>query len=350
MRNMIAFILIAALLAALLLGCAQTGSDPTETNTDILLDPQATSEATVSATSEYPLSNPNADATTQRVYEYLCQLSGNGVLSGQQESTWMGSPDYEMDYIYEQTGKYPAIRGLDYMHDDFDGVNARAIEWWEKGGLVTICWHTGCDFVGEWSDATADEIDDWDAVLTEGTEEYEAFVAGMDKAAQALLQLQEAGVTVIWRPFHEFDGMWFWWGKGGTQSFIALWQLMYTRYTEYWGLNNLIWVLPYSGNGTAYKYWYPGDEYCDVLGADSYDGGVQTRLYEKLTELNSTKPCCFHECGTNPTAEEFQTTPWIWFMTWHTEHITDYNTPEDLSALYNSDYVITLDELPSFTD
>lgn len=293
------------------------------------------------------LSNPNATEEAKQLYEYLCSLSGNAVLSGQMESTWMGSPDYEMDYIFEKTGKYPAIRGLDYMHDDFQGANDRAIKWWSEGGIVTIMWHTGCDFYGEWADALADDISDWDATLTPGTAEYNKFIAGMDKAAEALLELQEAGVPVIWRPFHEFDGGWFWWGKGGSENFIRLWRQMYDRYTDHWGLNNLIWVLPYSGNGKAYANWYPGDEYCDIIGADSYAGGVQNRLYKLLTLVSdSGKPYCFHECGTNPTAEELQTTPWVWFMTWHTDHITKNNDPEDLKALYNSDYVITKDELP----
>ena len=70
------------------------------------------------------------------------------IISGQQESTWVGGEQYEFEYIYEKTGKYPAIRGLDYMNDDFEGVNRRAIEWYEKGGIVSICWHCGSDFSG----------------------------------------------------------------------------------------------------------------------------------------------------------------------------------------------------------
>lgn len=342
--------LIAAILCLVLL-CGCTGPalpDETEPPTEATEPTQTEQVETKPAgyVSKYPMSNPNATEETRKLYDYLCSLSGVGCLSGQQESTWMGSADYEMNIIFEATGKYPAIRGLDYMHDDFAGVNQRAIEWWGKGGIVTIMWHTGSDFSGEWADALADEIQDWDAVLTEGTPEYDAFVAGMDKAAQALLELQEAGVPVIWRPFHEFDGQWFWWGKGGSRNFIKLWQLMYDRYTNHWGLNNLIWVLPYSGNGQAYGSWYPGDAYCDIVGADSYNGGVQQKLFEKVNLVCSSKPHCFHECGTNPTAEELQTTPWIWFMTWHTTYITDSNTPEALRELYNSQYVITLDELP----
>lgn len=338
--------LIAALLCILLLcGCTQEPASPATSSTPATTT-QPTEPSGDGYEEKYHLSNPNATVEAQILYDYLCELPGVGVLSGQQESTWMGTPDYEINYVYDNTGKYPAIRGLDYMHDDFNGVNQRAIEWWNKGGIVTIMWHTGCDFYGEWADCMADEITDWDAVLTEGTEEYDAFVAGMDKAAKALLELQEAGVPVLWRPFHEFDGQWFWWGKGGSANFIKLWQLMYDRYTNHWDLNNLIWVLPYSGNGSGYSRWYPGDEYCDIVGADSYNGGVQDRLYNLVDKVCDTKPHCFHECGTNPTAEDFQKTHWIWFMTWHTDHITGQNDPAALNALYNSDYVITLDELP----
>lgn len=297
------------------------------------------------------LSNPNSNETTKRIYSYLCSLSGEGVLTAQQESTWMGSSEYEMDYIYSASGKYPAMRGLDYMNDDFEGVNKRASEWWNRGGLVTICWHTGADFIGEWKDASNDEILEWDAVLTSGTTENKQFIEGMDKAAKALLQLQEQGVTVIWRPFHEFDGGWFWWGKGGPENFIKLWRLMYERYTDYWHLNNLIWVLGYSHNGEEYRKWYPGDDYCDIVGADSYDGGAQPKLYRKVNAVNkNNKPMCFHECGTNPTEAELRKTKWIWFMTWHTEYLTENNSEEAINALYNSDYVITLDELPSFNN
>lgn len=298
---------------------------------------------------EASLSNPNANEVTKNIYSYLCDLYGKGSLGAQQESIWMNSPEYEMDYIYGASGKYPAIRGLDYMNDDFDGVNGRACEWWNRGGLVTICWHTGSDFSGEWKDAMNDIITDWDAAVTNGTPENKQLIDGMDKAAQALSELQDKGVTVIWRPFHEFDGQWFWWGKGGADNFIKLWQMMYDRYTDYWHLNNLIWVLGYSHIGKEYDNWYPGDEYCDIVGADSYDGGAQPELYEKIMKINkSNKPMCFHECGANPNANELRETPWIWFMTWHTEYLIDNNDEKSLNELYNSDYVITLDELPVF--
>lgn len=296
----------------------------------------------------YQLSNRKANDTTKAVYAYLSEVSGSHVLSAQQESTWMGTPEYEMDYLQKTTGRLPAMRGLDFMHDDFWGVIVRASAWWKKGGLVTICWHTGADFSGEWKDCMETSVQDWDAVLTEGTPEHQRFLDGMDKAAKALKELEKRGVTVIWRPFHEFDGKWFWWGKGGAANFVRLWRLMYDRYTNYWALNNLIWVLGYSHQRLGYHGWYPGDEYVDIIGADSYQGGAQNKLYRALRKITTNKPFAFHECGTNPTAEELSTTPWSWFMTWHTNYLTEENKPEKLRELYNSDYVVTLDELPDF--
>lgn len=297
------------------------------------------------------LSNPNASAEAVKLYSYVCSVYGNQIISGQQESTWVDGEQYEFEYIYENTGKYPAIRGLDYMNDDFDGVNRRAVEWHEKGGIVTICWHCGSDFSGSWAESMNTEIVDWDKALTEGTAEYEKLIAGMDKGAKALLELKEKGIPVLWRPFHEADGQWFWWGKGGNRNFKKLWKLMYERYTEYWELDNLIWVLGLSERGEDYRKWYPGDRYVDIVGADSYIDGPNQNLYKKVKNVvGKNKPICFHECGKIPTVEELKSTnsKWVWFMAWHTEYMIDRNNMEDLYSIYNDEYVITLDELPKW--
>ena len=294
------------------------------------------------------LSNPNASAEAKKLYDLLYYPNEEfGVaLSAQQESTWMGSEDYEFSYIYERTGKTPVIRGFDYMNDDFDGVNKRAIKWHGNGGFVTICWHCGSDFSGEWKDAMEDEVADWERMLTEGTKEYKVMLKGMDKAAKALKKLSDKNIPVLWRPFHELDGDWFWWGKGGSENFRKLWQIMYDRYTNHWKLNNLIWVLGYSHKMIKMEDWYPGDEYCDIIGADTYDIAIGTTLYRKVSGITKApKPLCLHECGQNPAVSDFKKAPWSYFMTWHTEYLTDKNTNEALRELYNSDIVITLDEL-----
>ena len=294
------------------------------------------------------LSNPEASLLAKQLYAFIAETEGKASLSGQQESTWMGSADYETDYIFEATGKYPVIKGFDYMNDDFEGVNERAKQWWNKGGVVTICWHCGSDFSGEWKDCMEDEVADWEKMLTEGTDEYNEMIAGMDKAAKALKELQQENIPVLWRPFHEFDGNWFWWSKGTAENFKAMWRIMYQRYTEYWQLDNLIWVLGFSDQGEKSRAWYPGDEYCDIIGADTYQTDIFGKLYFKMKLMTTaSKPLCLHECGDNPTVSELEKYPWCWFMTWHTEYLTDRNTAQELNELYNSDFVITLDEFVS---
>lgn len=292
------------------------------------------------------LSNPNASESAKALYQYIADLNGKAVLSAQQESTWMGSPDYEIDYIRNKTEKSPVIKGFDYMNDDFEGVNKRAVEWHEKGGIVTICWHCGSSFSGEWSDCMNSAVEDWEKMLTEGTEEYEAMINGMDKAAKALKELCEKDIPVLWRPFHEFDGTWFWWSKGSAEDFKKMWQIMYERYTDYWKLDNLIWVCGFSDQGEDSKQWYVGDEFCDIIGADTYNIELNKKLYKKMKAITKApKPLCLHECGTNPTETDLKDTPWSFFMTWHTEYLTDNNTDEALKALYNSEFIITLDEV-----
>lgn len=292
---------------------------------------------------KHRLSNQNANEITSRTYDYICEMYGNKMLSCQQESTWMDSPDYEMNYIEKTTGKLPAMRGLDFMNGDFEGVVQRSKEWWKKGGLVTICWHTGVNGAG-YQESLGDNPD-FNKILTEGTDDYNAMIENWDKAANALLELQEAGIPVLWRPFHEFDGQWFWWGKGGNENFVKLWQMMYDRFTNKFGLNNLIWVLGYSGE--VKEGWYPGDDYCDIIGSDTYDNSTNANAWKKLEAIGTDKPLAFHECGNLPRFTGFVNDEcmWSWFMIWHTDYIKGNNV-KNLTDIYNREEVITLDELP----
>lgn len=300
------------------------------------------------------LSNENAIENAKILYAYLQEIYGKYCLTGQMESTWMGSPDYEMNYLTENTGKLPAIRGMDFIHNDFQGVADRAADWWERGGIPTICWHTGADFASGYDECLADDIN-WEEAFVPGSDTYNSLISGMDRAVPYLQQLEDAGVPVLWRPFHELDGGWFWWSKGGSDNFIKLWQLMYSRYTDYWGLDNLIWVYGYSSNGGVMAEWYPGDAYVDLVGADSYAAGAEARLYEECVKVAPEgMPIVFHECGRIPTEQEMKDAKaeWLFFMVWTTEHLTETeNQPLDsLYKIYNSDYFLTLDELPDFSN
>jgi len=292
-----------------------------------------------------PLSNPEASPEAKTVYRYLGRMYGRAILSGQQESTWVrGNPEDEMEYIRAVSGKLPAIRGLDYIA--YNGVTERAAAWWARGGIPSICWHWGAPTRGTGYEASKRTID-LEEALTPGTALHQAMMADLDRTAAELAQLRDAGVPVLWRPFHEHNGGWFWWGKGGAERFKRLWVLMYTHYTQTHRLNNLIWVFGYASKPDA--DWYPGDAYVDIAGADAYSPGTQHSMFESLAGIVGPEiPLCYHECGPMPDPDALVAdgTPWAWFLTWHTKHLKQQNTAEQVRKVYTHPYVVTLDELP----
>ena len=343
MKNAITAICAAVVLAAAVSGCGANEKSSSSAKSASTASTSSRSAESTEYKAKYNLSNPNADVNTKKIYDYLCESFGTYMLTCQQESTWMSSPEYEMEIIEKATGKLPAMRGLDFMNNDFDGVVERSEQWHEKGGLVTICWHTGVG--GSGYHESLDENPDYEKLLTEGTDEYNEMMSSWDNAAKALQKLRDEGITVLWRPFHEFDGQWFWWGKGGSENFIKLWQLMYDKFTKEYELNNLIWVLGYSGE--VKDGWYPGDDYCDIIGSDTYDNSTNKNAWTKLEALNTGKPLAFHECGNVPSIDKFESDGdlWSWFMIWHTDFVKNQNK-DNLFEVYNSEKVITLDELP----
>jgi mannan endo-1,4-beta-mannosidase len=170
-------------------------------------------------------------------------------------------------------------------------------------------------------------------------------IANWDRAARALSELQDAGVVVLWRPFHEFDGGWFWWGKGSPEDFIRLWRMMYKRFTDDFHLNNLIWVLGYSGE--VREGWYVGDDFCDVIGSDTYDGSEHKNGWDKLLRIGAkNKPFAFHECGRIPSIQAFleKDCLWSWFTIWHTSW-AEANRGSLLREFYNDEHVLSLEDI-----
>lgn len=366
-RKLLSLFLSASLALPCLTGCGGGNSDAQDTpsitetapedtadntdspeNTEDDGAPEEDAASAIEITHVRDLSNPNASEKAQLVYDYLCSVTGQGIISGVEETVGSNS-NAEIQYIKKVADKYPALRGFDFINDDFDGVVSRAKFWAnDMNGLVTIGWHWGAPPDGIGYESSKGSVD-MDELLTEGTDLYNAMIEQMDIAAEALKELQDAGVIVLWRPFHEFDGQWFWWGKGGSEKFIELWQLMYDRYTNYHGLNNLIWVLGYSNQ--VKQNWYPGDEYVDVCGADSYANGTRKALYKLVSDFAAEgMPVPLHECDNIPNPDELiaEGTNWTWFMTWTLSYIKEKNTLDELNYIFNHDYVITLDELPDF--
>lgn len=273
------------------------------------------------ASAELKLCNANATAEAQRVWTVLCQLYGNRIISGVVANVDWNT--IEAENVHGWTGRYPALNTFDYIHayrckdvDPDSDIDYRDIspvlDWWNKGGLVSCMWH--------WKMPTKDGKDmDYDPdktnytakkVIDTSTAEYVKAVHDIDQIAEYLKLLQDANIPVIWRPLHEAAGNswpiigripWFWWGKGGADSFKSLWRMMYDRLTNYHHLNNLIWVWTSQVDDDD---WYPGDGYVDIVGRDSYKCSASNAKsnFNDLSKLYPTKLITLSECGNEETA------------------------------------------------
>ncbi|MCH5324630.1 MAG: hypothetical protein J1E39_05380 [Eubacterium sp.] len=328
------------------------------------------------------LCNPYANLKTQNIYQYLRAVYGNRTLSGQ--CTDYGK-NTETDAIYKGYEKYPAVRTFDFIYDSPSFCKGEpqakdvdlAIQWSKDGGLVVFDWHwyapmNECEFYSDkttfdLSNAVTDEDiahlspDDVQKLYDDGkiSEEALAIINDIDNISALMQRMEDENVTVMWRPLHEASGGWFWWGSAGVDSYKWLWKLMYERMTDYYELDNLIWVW----NAQAAD-WYPGDEYCDICAIDIYNqaydyGPSPSTLAEVSGWANNGKLVTMSECATMPDPDLIvrDNAYWLWFAVWNWDYIVmsgttylsdKYTSFDMMEKVYNSDVIITRDQLPNF--
>ena len=185
----------------------------------------------------------------------------------------------------------------------------------------------------------------------EGTWENKVFTEDLKNAAAYLKLLRDADIPVLWRPFHEAAGGWFWWGKDAA-SFKSLWIAMF-NYFKTEGLDNLIWVWTTEGNDSD---WYPGDQYVDIVGRDVYNKETADCVseYTSIAGNYGNKIVSLSECGTVGLISEQWASGarWSWFMPWYD------GTNEDGSPVVHADeawwkdamsqeFVVSREDLPS---
>ncbi len=317
------------------------------------------------------LSNPNADGHTKMLYNFPKDIYGKYSLSGQFAGNGRESDEYKA--ILGATGKSFAVLGLDvgnYTHTaQVNGAECMAVEYahdwyYNAGGIVQMCWHWLSPIV-----AVADGKEWWDSFRAESSKiDLEAVMNGEDElvhkkllddiedVAEQLKRLQEDGVPVLWRPLHEASGGWFWWGKSGAEAYKKLWRELYDQLTNVYGLNNLIWV--WNGQDAD---WYPGDDVVDIVAWDIYPGereyGSFSPTFAKCADCSGeTKLIALSEngCVMDPELTWRDNARWLFWGTWSGEFCVrdgalseQYTDKSMLQKAYDSEYTLTLDELPN---
>ena len=330
------------------------------------------------------LSNENATKATQDLMEFLASTYAAKTISGQTEFmdyNDLGNKTGLRDFnkVVEMTGQSPAIVAFDLMDYSSSRINCGAEpgvlsenminEHNAKNVILSPLWHwnaptklkdTNCSGTGDtaWYSGfytTATTFNLKTALADTNSADYQALISDMDDIAAELKKFADADIPLLWRPLHEAEGAWFWWGASDAESFKALWTLMYERFTEVHQLNNLIWV--YTGAGSLSNDWYPGDDYVDVVGYDGYDGTnsgnpFKTQFDTLRDRFDGKKLLALTETGTIPNIElmQQQNVWWSYFVTWNSEGSTEYGPQNadaaQTTASYTFDGTLNLDDVP----
>lgn len=310
--------------------------------------------------------NKNASLEARKLLQYLYDVAGKQIITGQHTQSVAME---EIDYIKDQTGKTPKLRGFELLsyspNIKYEGASYACLkevyenrntlkvakEWAlkEKGnGILAFTFHWFSPLYGEdKSFYTEHTAFDPEKVLVTGTAERKAFFDDMDVIAKELAVFRDLNIPILWRPFHESEGKWFWWGSKGPAVAAQLYKLMFDYYVNHHHLDNLLWV-----SNCPLKEGYPGDEYVDVITRDLYpqDNAPTdfSKQYEELcNNIGSDKVKALAEIGRIPDIDLLKKSriPWAYYMTWSHEFcIGESNNPtERLKRMYASDYAITLD-------
>ena len=293
------------------------------------------------------------------ILNFLEETAGRKIITGQHTQT---NPMEEIDYIREVTGAEPLLRGFELLsyspninYEDSDedcltevyenrGTVETALDWAKNtNGIVTLTFHWFSPIGGRDKSFYSKNTDfDAEKILMENTPERDAFYRDMDVIAEQLRKFQEADVSVLWRPFHEAEGDWFWWGAKGPVVASKLYCMMFEYYTNVLHLDNLLWVW-----NCPIREAYPGDAYVDVISVDIYLEKYEKTDYYKeyknlVNQTSSNKVAALAEIGYLPDIAllEQSHVPWAYYMTWSKGFCIgeQYNRKAALYNMYQSEY------------
>ncbi len=305
--------------------------------------------------------NSQAAPEAVRLLEYLVDTAGHQIITGQHTQT---NPMEEREYIYQVTGSYPKLvgfemlsysRNIDREHssseclkevDENRGTIETALRLVKETGCIpVIAFHWFSPLGGSDKSFYTEHTNfDPESVLEEGSAAEEAFYKDLDVIVEELRKFQREKIAVLWRPFHEAEGTWFWWGSKGGEVTAKLYRKMYHYMVDEKKLNHLLWVW-----STPTREGYPGDAYVDVIGWDIYlprKEATDYRVQYGQLRANTTnqKVAALTEVGYMPDvhALEQSHTPWAFYMTWSKEFCIgeQYNTKKELQEMYASPYAV----------
>ena len=218
----------------------------------------------------------------------------------------------------------------------------------QQGILITLSWHQCNPTLDE--PCTFDQgvqkslsSADWNSLLTVGGELNRKWKIHVDRLAMYLKLLQDAGIPVLLRPYHEANVPGFWWANADARYSIQLWKQLRIYLTGHHGIKNIVWVWSVSFHP---KYWarvgeyYPGDDVVDVVGLDIYpptrnDEPDFERAWTALKHIAPSKPLALTEVSRLPSPQELQTRKWVYVVPWGKTMLFRDNTRSQICNVFS---------------
>lgn len=323
----------------------------------------------------------NPSARTMELFTALTKYYGKICFIGQNVSCGTNA---EIDAVYNETKRYPAIRISELapaLKEDEEAAAtiksdiALAKQWDKDGGICSYVWHwyspnafrgtavKDFDLKDAFGKTEPEEI----ALLDDPTiqlqldsslisQETADILADLDKLAVTLKELADANIPILFEPIPDGDAGLFWWGVDA-ENYKLLWKLIFNRLCGYHGLNNLIWVW----NNSDFDF-YPGDKYVDIIGQSFYEKTISSFAghFGALAEnpYSGRKCLAITACDTIPSVDYMNrdNAIWLWFAIDSGEYIISengkfsdkYNKRAALRFAYNNEKCVTRDELAEF--
>jgi mannan endo-1,4-beta-mannosidase len=302
--------------------------------------------------------NVHATPEARALLAYLDSISAQATITGQHNfpndaSRWT-------DLAYDLTANYPGLFGQDFgfsAGDDKDSVLSRPAmieevqRQYRNGAVIALTWHAVKPTEDEpvtFRDSVQGHLSDyeWHQLLTPGSPLYNRWCDQVDVIAGYLRQLREAHVPVLFRPYHEVNGNWFWWGgRPNRDGSAALYRQIYDRFVNVHHLDNLVWVWNVNspgGNAGPIVDYYPGPQFADVVTMDIY-GEFKQEYYDSMVALAGGKPIALAEVGALPSPEVLDSQPrWTYFMAW-SGLLESSNSLDRINAVYHAPRMLNRD-------
>lgn len=257
--------------------------------------------------SKAQLIDKKATKETVALFKNLKELSKNHTLFAHQHATeyghgWYG--DENRSDVKSVCGSHPAMIGIDFggfsapdagaLQRFKESLRKNVVDTYNRGGVTTAAWHFSNPVSGGgfyWKDSVSLPAVKYIIPGGEAHEKYKLILNEIGDWAKSLKGADGTLVPVIFRPYHEFDGGWFWWGAPHCtkEEFVSLWQFTVTYLRDSLEVHNFLYAFSPDNKFTTEEQYlerYPGDEWVDMLGMDDYGDMGRDR---KAPEVASAK-------------------------------------------------------------